>query len=99
MVADLFYPSSKICSDCGAVRAKLPLAERIFRCQECGVVIDRDLNAARNPARLVVDVAGSGPETGNARRVDVSPGLAGLTAVKREAGTGQRPGETGTVGA
>ena len=99
VVADLYYPSSKTCSGCGAVKVKLALAQRIFRCEGCGAVIDRDLNAARNLAKLVVDVAESGPETGNARRVDVSPGLAGLTAVKREAGTGQRPGETGTVGA
>jgi putative transposase len=67
VVADLFYPSSKTCSGCGAAKGKLSLAQRIFRCEGCGVVIDRDLNAARNLAKLVVDVAGSGPETGNAR--------------------------------
>jgi putative transposase len=99
VVADLFYPSTKTCSGCGAAKGKLPLAQRIFRCEGCGAVIDRDLNAARNLAKLVVDVAGRGPETGNARRVDIRPGLAGLTAVKREAGTGRGPGETGTVGA
>jgi putative transposase len=99
VVADLFYPSSKTCSGCGAVKVKLSLAQRSFRCEGCGAVLDRDLNAARNLAKLVVDVAGSGPETENARRVDISPGLAGLTAVKREAGTGRGPGETGTVDA
>ena len=112
--ADPFYPSSKTCSACGAARATLRLGERTFRCdtRECGLVLDRDLNAARNLAALVEGlhgsgtedldrptVAGSGPETRNAREADGRPGLAGRSAVNREAGTGQRPGETGTVGA
>jgi putative transposase len=62
--ADPFYPSSKTCSACGAVKAKLPLSARVFHCYNCGLVIDRDLNAARNLAALVNNVvAGSGPET------------------------------------
>jgi hypothetical protein len=44
-------------------------------------------------------VAGSGPETRNARGADVRPGLAGQTVGNREAGAGHRPGEAGTVGA
>jgi len=68
VVADRWYPSSKTCSGCGRRKPSLPLAERTYRC-ECGVVIDRDLNAARNLAGLagaVTDSAatGSGPETG-----------------------------------
>lgn len=45
---DRFYPSSKTCSSCGSVKAKLTLAERAYECQECGLSIDRDLNAALN---------------------------------------------------
>lgn len=52
-VADRWYPSSKTCSACGAVQAKLRLSERTFRCDQCGLVLDRDLNAARNLAALV----------------------------------------------
>ena len=54
VAADRFYPSSKTCSSCGAVKAKLRLAERIFTCDErsCGHVQDRDLNAALNLARI-----------------------------------------------
>jgi len=52
VVADRFYPSSKTCSDCGHVKAKLPLAERTFTCSECGLEIDRDLNAAQNLSTL-----------------------------------------------
>jgi putative transposase len=111
--ADPFFASSKTCSACGAARATLRLDERTFRCHNdgCGLVLDRDLNAARNLADLVVDleatepqnnipaVAGSGPETTNARGADVRPGLVGRTAMNREAGTGFCPGQTGTVDA
>jgi IS605 OrfB family transposase len=69
--AGRFFPSSKICSGCGQVKAKLPLSERQYHCECCGIVLDRDVNAARNLAVLVAlsanGVAGSGPETGNAR--------------------------------
>jgi putative transposase len=69
--ADTFYPSSKTCSGCGHVKAKLSPSERTYRCRCCGLVVDRDLNAARNLAGLVdvlanasaPVVAGSGPET------------------------------------
>jgi putative transposase len=63
VVADRFYPSSKTCSACGWVKAKLPLAQRIFTCETCGLILDRDLNAARNLAKLVQSVAQSGGET------------------------------------
>jgi putative transposase len=58
IVADRWYPSSKTCSDCGAVKAKLPLRVRVFDCDECGLVLDRDLNAARNLAALVGETTG-----------------------------------------
>ena len=51
--ADRWYPSSKTCSGCGAVKAKPRLSERVFSCLQCGLVLDRDLNAARNLAVLV----------------------------------------------
>jgi len=52
-VADRWYPSSKTCSGCGAVKAKLRLSERTFTCGQCGHALDRDLNAALNLAALV----------------------------------------------
>ena len=45
---DRFYPSSKRCSKCGNVKAELGLSERTYRCEACGNVLDRDLNAALN---------------------------------------------------
>lgn len=62
-VIDRWYPSSKTCSRCGRVKAKLSLSERVYRCDGCGLVMDRDLNAAVN-----ILVVGSAPETQNAHR-------------------------------
>jgi putative transposase len=63
LVADRWYPSSKTCSGCGAVKAKLALSEREYACEACGLVIDRDRNASLNLAALAAefDTAGSGP--------------------------------------
>ncbi len=46
-VVDRWYPSSKICHCCGAVKKDLKLSDRIYRC-DCGYVEDRDFNAALN---------------------------------------------------
>jgi len=47
-LADRFYPSSKRCSSCGALKRDLQLSDRVYRCPACGLEIDRDLNAALN---------------------------------------------------
>ncbi|WP_307865440.1 IS607 family element RNA-guided endonuclease TnpB [Streptomyces montanisoli] len=61
IVADRWYPSSKTCSGCGAVKAKLPLHVRTYECDACGLVIDRDDNAALNLAALAATaVTGTG---------------------------------------
>ena len=96
VVADRFYPSSKTCSACGWVKAKLSLAERTFTCDACGLVLDRDLNAARNLAKLAQHVAQSGWETQNARGADRKTQPAGQVATKREAGSPSGY-ETGTA--
>ena len=59
--ADPFYPSTKLCSGCGAVQ-EMPLSERTYECSSCGIVMDRDLNASRNLAML----AASSVESENA---------------------------------
>ena len=82
-VVDRWYRSSKTCSGCGRVKAKLSLSERTYRCDSCGLVLDRDLNAAIN-----IQVAGSAPETLNAHGATVrrggQTGRATLVAVKCE---------------
>ncbi|HVA51953.1 MAG TPA: RNA-guided endonuclease TnpB family protein, partial [Acidimicrobiales bacterium] len=50
-VVDRYFPSSKTCSGCGVVRNDLDLSTRTYSCRSCGLVIDRDLNAAINLAR------------------------------------------------
>jgi len=87
IVADRWFPSSKTCSSCGRVRAKLALAERRYRC-ECGLDIDRDLNAARNLAALAANVAGGRSETRNGRGGEhrLAPQSSSL---KRQGGSGQ----------
>lgn len=51
--ADKWYPSSKLCSCCGQIKKDLKLSDRVYEC-DCGLKIDRDLNAAINLSKLVV---------------------------------------------
>ena len=48
IVINRFYPSSKTCSNCGNIKDDLKLSDREYICDECGIVIDRDLNASLN---------------------------------------------------
>ncbi|MCD6639466.1 MAG: IS607 family element RNA-guided endonuclease TnpB [Nocardioides sp.] len=50
-IADRWYPSSKTCSGCGQVNAELTLSDRTYACGSCGLLLDRDVNAAINLAR------------------------------------------------
>lgn len=50
VTADRFYPSSKKCSCCGNIKKDLKLKDRIYKCDICGLVIDRDFNASLNLA-------------------------------------------------
>lgn len=47
LFVDRYFPSSKKCSSCGNIKNDLKLSDRIYKC-DCGLSIDRDLNAARN---------------------------------------------------
>ena len=47
-VVDTFYPSSKTCSCCGSIKKNLKLNDRIYKCCNCGLEIDRDYNASIN---------------------------------------------------
>lgn len=51
--ADRFYPSSKACSNCGTIKSDLKLGDRVYRCECCGLEIDRDYNAAINLSKYV----------------------------------------------
>lgn len=62
VVADRWYPSSKTCSVCGAVKTKLSLSERAYHCEECGASLNRDINAAMNLRRLGYSQSPGQPE-------------------------------------
>jgi putative transposase len=96
-IADRWYPSSKRCGRCGALRSDLTLADRVFACG-CGHTADRDTNAATNLALWGQDHHNASPDprtpkqrgrATNARRrdgADQHPTCAGETSPK-DAGT------------
>ena len=55
---DQWYPSSKICNDCGCINHELKLKDRTWVCKNCGVIHDRDENAAKNLRPSTAGVAG-----------------------------------------
>jgi putative transposase len=80
ILAPRFYPSTKRCSHCGHIKVEMDLGTRVYICDHCGLVIDRDLNAALNLEQFTT---GSSPER-YACGESVSPGY---QAVLVEAGT------------
>jgi putative transposase len=53
LIADRWFPSSKICSNCGSKKEELKLSQRIYHCGACGHQMERDLNAAQNLKNLL----------------------------------------------
>lgn len=78
MKADPFYPSTKRCSGCGHIKEELPLSERTYICEECGLVMDRDLNASRNLAMLAASSAESENACGGGRSMPMAGALQGI---------------------
>jgi len=81
--ADRFFPSSKTCSVCGYRKKTLKLGTRTFRCEGCGAVLDRDLNAALN-LKQSGTASSAGSSRGNAGEAcgEGSSGRSGDTLVK-----------------
>lgn len=52
LVVDRWFPSSKTCSNCGAIKESLSLGERVYQCDSCSFVCDRDLNASLNLEKI-----------------------------------------------
>ena len=90
VVATRTFPSSKLCSGCGHRKNELSLSEREYHCEECGLQIDRDLNAALNlvtvslpetltacgeDVRLVADPSGFAEQTSAKQEPNISPRL------------------------
>ena len=57
--ADKWFPSSKQCSHCGELKENLTLADRIYECEECGLKINRDMNATYNLKQYAIDALNS----------------------------------------
>ncbi len=89
-IASRTYPSSKLCSGCGHRKKELLLSEREYHCEECGLRIDRDLNAALNlvtvslpetltacgeEVRLLVDSVNLPRAASMKQEPNISPGL------------------------
>ncbi|MGW0633416.1 RNA-guided endonuclease TnpB family protein [Streptomyces sp. NPDC002758] len=97
VAADRFFPSSKTCSGCGAVKAKLPLHIRTYACDVCGLVLDRDANAAHNLAALAAAAAtGTGVAADQSADTALKPRGADrktrTTRPRRKTGTGRAGG-------
>jgi len=61
VIADRWFSSSKTCSHCGSIDPDLTLSDRIYKCDGCGLVLDRDVNAAINLARYAPAAPKSSP--------------------------------------
>jgi putative transposase len=74
---DRFFPSSKICSNCGCKKEQLSLSERIFNCSDCDFEVDRDLNASINlkAQRRYIPEA-----LGNFKSVEIKALVAGIAS-------------------
>ena len=96
---DRWFPSSKLCSGCGVVKAKLHLSERIYECDSCGLTIDRDLNAAVNLARYAQRKTdpSTGVVTGGADRKPSSHGDAGGNETRTRAAVGDDADDGGSA--
>ena len=97
--ADRWFPSSKLCSGCGVVKAKLHLAERTYECDSCGLTIDRDLNAAVNLARYAQRQTdpSTGVVTGGADRKPSPTGGAGGRETRTRAEVGDNADDGGSA--
>jgi IS605 OrfB family transposase len=94
MICDRWFASTKTCSACGALKQRIRLAERTFRCDLCGLVCDRDRNAAANLAAWAERHQAQAPDRQAGSRVTNAPGGEGAC---RRRGDGEiRPDERGT---
>jgi putative transposase len=94
VACDRWFPSTKTCSRCGLVKKQMGLAERVFCCGGCGLVIDRDHNAATNLAAWAERHHARAPDRQAGGRATNAPG--GEGAGHRRGDGGTDPTEGGT---
>ena len=81
--ADRWFASTKTCSGCGEKKVAMDLSQREYVCMACGLVIDRDLNAAKNLAQYDQQDAASSAESKNGRGGAISPAGTEAEPMKR----------------
>jgi putative transposase len=94
VVCDRWFASTKTCSRCGVTKQQMGLAERTFCCAGCGLVVDRDRNAAVNLAAWAERFHAQAPDRQAGGRVINAPG--GEGAGHRLGDDATSPGEGGT---
>jgi putative transposase len=101
IIADRWYPSSRLCSVCGWKHETLTLSDREWTCPECDTHHDRDLNAALNLKRLATETAlpVASPSSNGGAVAGMVPAAAGkVTPVRYECGLQAECGEQATSG-
>lgn len=96
IVADRWYPSSRLCSVCDWKNEALALKDREWTCPQCGTSHDRDLNAARNLKRLATATAlpVASPSGNGGAASGMAPGIVGkVTPVRHECGQQDTSGQ------
>ena len=96
VVADRWYPSSRLCSVCGAKHGALTLKDREWTCPECGARHDRDLNAALNLKRLATETAlpVASPSSNGGAAAGTVPAVVGkVTPVRYDGGQRDTSGQ------
>ncbi|MDN5273608.1 RNA-guided endonuclease TnpB family protein [Chloroflexus sp. MS-CIW-1] len=88
VIADRWYPSSRLCSICGWKNEALTLSDREWVCAQCGAHHDRDLNAARNLKRLATETAlpVASPTSNGGAAAGTVPAAAGKVTLVRDDG-------------
>ncbi len=96
VIADRWYPSSRLCSICGWKNEALTLRDREWVCAECGAHHDRDLNAARNLKRLATETAlpVASPTSNGGAAAGMAPAVVGkVTPVRDDGGQQDTSGQ------
>ncbi|MDN5272568.1 RNA-guided endonuclease TnpB family protein [Chloroflexus sp. MS-CIW-1] len=96
IIADRWYPSSRLCSKCGWKNEALTLSDREWVCAQCGERHDRDLNAARNLKRLATETAlpVASPTSNGGATAGMAPAVVGkVTPVRDDGGQQDTSGQ------
>jgi putative transposase len=94
VICDRWFPSTRMCSRCGLTKQQMGLAERRFCCEGCGLVTDRDRNAAANLAAWAESHHARVPDRQAGGRVINAPGGEGAGHRSRDGGTSPAEGRT-----